>query len=120
MKVAELKEQINKLQAQISRLEATAINENIFLLEEEFLNYLDGVGQGYVESDHYAPSRYYSNIPGVKNFRCIKYHHDDEYTIDIKITSPSGKLFPDTINIRGEEYRIVFTESKNYSDRLDY
>lgn len=116
------KENVNKLQAQINALEAkkaviinSLTSENEVILHEEILNLLDGVGDGYISGDYYAPNRYYSKIGGVKNIRRC-----GDTGILVKIVSPSGYLLPDKINVRGNEMNIVFTESDKFEDELDY
>jgi hypothetical protein len=116
--VNSLKVKINKLQAEIYAIEHKQEVANIKTLVEEVLNFQQGVGSGYTEGDYYANSRYYSSIPGVKNFS-TGVSGDVNY-IYVKLVSPIGKLLPKNIEINGIEYTISFFYSKNYSEIIDY
>lgn len=105
----------NKIEARIYAIEALKFNKNTERLYEEIFNFLDGCGKGYVPGDYYAPDRYYSNIPGVKN---IREGYGD--TFIVKLISPVGKLLPKKIVINDKEYTIKFDYSKNYSHEIDY
>ena len=69
VKVNALMAQRNKLEAEILSLEKGLVDANHQRLLEEVFNLLDGVGEGFVAGDYYAPSRFYSAISGVKNIR---------------------------------------------------
>lgn len=116
------KQSINQLIARINRLQSivdcrvSGITEsNRAKLVEEIMNLIDHVGSGYVSEDYYASERYYSNIPGVKNLR-----FRDNGSVLVKIISPVGELVPNVVNVRGVEYRIIFTYSSKYDAQVDY
>lgn len=113
--VAELQTEINKLYGEIAVIEQEKLSTNIGMFVEEVRNLLCGVGEGFVEGDYYATTRYYSSIPGVKNIRMV-----DECNILVKVGSPSGYLLPNNIDIDGKNYSIAFTESKKYREKIDY
>lgn len=118
---SEIMAKINALQAELDHIVYGITNSNTQMLIEEVTNLLDGVGDGYVEGDYYAPSRYYSNIPGVKNIRI--FNPDtlyDYHRVIIKIVSPIGKNFPDSVVVRGIKYKIVLDKSTRYSNEVDY
>ena len=110
--VSELQAQIDHLNSVRCAIEMGIKNENTLLLMEECLNLIHGIN--IVESDDYAPTRVYSKIPGVKNIRW-----NDRTSFLVKITSPAGYLLPKEIEI-DEKYGIVFSESSNFSETLDY
>ena len=114
-KVNEIQAQINALEAKKAEIINSLTSENEVILHEEILNLIDGVGDGYISGDYYAPNRYYSKIKGVKNIR--RYGDTD---ILVKVVSPSGYLLPDKLNIRGNEMHIVFTDSSKFEDETDY
>lgn len=118
-RVAQLQEQINELYGEIALIEESKRCENIELFTIEVRNLLTGVGKGYVEGDYYAPTRYYSQIPGVKNLRYYR-NCNNEHCIDVKVVSPAGYLLSNKVLIDCEVYNVVYTQSRNYSDRLDY
>lgn len=107
----------NKLEAEIEAFFQAKADKNSIILIEEVKNLLDGVGEGFVEGDYYAPDRYYSKIPGVKNIR-----------IGVGFTTPATifvKLYfyvplPEKITIDGEEYEVRTFESSRYSGKLYY
>ena len=84
---------------------------------EEVKNLIDGVGEGFVEGDYYAPDRYYSKIPGVKNIR-IKRGFTTPATIFVKLYFYVP--LPKKITLFGEEYQVETFESSKYSDKLYY
>jgi hypothetical protein len=114
-KVNEMMAEINRLKGEIFAIENNLTNENTPILVEEILNLFQGVGTGYIEGDYYAPDRVYSRIEGVKNIR-----FDDKGVILVKVTSPKGYLLPSSVVIEGREFKIIFAESENYSDEVDY
>lgn len=107
----------NRLEAEIEAFYNEKADKNAIILVEEVKNLLDGVGEGFVEGDYYAPDRYYSKIPGVKNIR-----------IRVGLTSPATiyvKLYyyvplPEKITLDGEEYEVKTFESRRYSNKLNY
>jgi len=107
----------NKLETEIEAFFEKVADKNSIILVEEVKNLLDGVGEGFVEGDYYAPDRYYSRIPGVKNIR-----------IRVGFTSPATiyvKLYyyvplPEKITLDGEEYEVKTFESSRYSNKLNY
>ncbi len=107
----------NKLEAEIEAFYNEKADKNSIILVEEVKNLLDGVGEGFVEGDYYAPNRYYSRIPGVKNIR-IRVGFTSPATIYVKLYSPTP--LPEKINIYGEEYVVETFESSRYSDKLNY
>lgn len=113
--VAEKKATINKLLGEIHQIEESMITSNSGKFEEEVRNLLDGVGKGFVGGDYYAPTRYYSSIPGVKN---IRFHrsYDDVVTVEVKITSPKGRLIPKKVL----GYDVVIYCSSKYKEYVDY
>jgi len=113
LKVAYLKEEVNRLESLIWAIENQITNENTVILYREVCDLLDGIG--IVEGDYYASTRKYSKIPGVKNIR-LSYNN----TIIVKLLSQKGHLLPDKINVRGKEYAIEFAYSKHYEECLDY
>ena len=110
--VSELQAQIDHLNSLRCAIEMGIKNENTLLLMEECLNLIHGIN--IVEDDDYAPTRVYSKIPGVKNIRW-----NDRNSFLVKTTSPAGYLLPKEITI-DERYGIVFTRSRNFSEKLDY
>lgn len=117
--VAKLQEEINKLYGKIALIEESKRCANVAPFITEVRNLLTGVGEGYIEGDYYAPTRYYSQIPGVKNLRRYT-NSNDEWCIDVKVVSPAGYLLPNKVVIDDTMFNVVYTQSSNYSDRLDY
>ena len=111
--VNELKAQKNRIDSIIESIEKKITSQNEVILIEEISNLIDGVGDGYRESDYYAPARYYSAISGVKNLRM----HGDEITV--KIISPRGENLPDEIMVRGKKYKISIIESSKFCSTVD-
>ena len=104
----------NRIEAEIISLEKGLVEANHQLFVEEVLNLFDCVGEGFVESDYYAPSRYYSNIRGVKNIRL------NALGIQVKVTSPAGYLLPEKIEVHGEVYPVHFVKASSFSEVVDY
>lgn len=117
--VEEARELINELNAFIEEKENETRSKNEILLRKEICNLMDGVGEGFKEGDYYAPNRYYSSIPGVKNIRLSRGFSIPDSVI-VKVYSQNGYLLPDRIEVMGEIYRIEFIKSKNYSHKCDY
>ena len=107
----------NKLESEIEAFFQKVADKNTIILVEEVKNLLDGVGEGFVEGDYYAPNRYYSKIPGVKNIRIIR-GFTTPATIYVKLYH--FVPLPEKINIYGEEYEVRTFESSRYSDKLYY
>lgn len=109
-------EERNKLDA---KLFATKNNFNINneMLLAETMNLLDGVGEGFVAGDDYAPDRYYSKIDGVKNIRIIPGDFVDK--ILVKVTDYRGWELYDLLEVRGKEYEIGFIRAKSYDYKSD-
>lgn len=101
----------NKIQEYSERLAET--NEEIFRLE--VMNLINGVTDRFYEREYYTPAKVYSHIRGVKN---IRFSGDGK--IEVKLTSPAGYLLPERINVFDEYYDVVFCESKNYSEEMNY
>lgn len=124
MKAAELKLKINALEAELQCIEKNIREENTRMLIEEVLNLLDGVGDGFVVGDDYAPTRFYSRIPGVKNIRVVECNpfRTSQFPpyLEVKVTSPKGELLPREIEVRGQVYKVTLVESKRYDATLDY
>ena len=108
-------DEINYLSGIVSFEEGKVKEENAPTLISEILNLWNGCGEGYVEKDWKAESRYYSKIPGVKNIR--NYGEDG---ILVKVRSRIGYLLPDTVNVNGKTVSITFCESEKYDNTLDY
>lgn len=112
---------INSAQAEIEAIRNNITDNNVTILKREIMNLLDGVGIGYVEGDYYAPSRYYSDIVGVKNIRIkspdILYNY---YRVIIKTISPIGENLPSSITVRGIEYTVIIDRSTRYTAEVDY
>jgi len=107
----------NKLEAEIEAFFQKETDKNTIILVEEVKNLIDGVGEGFVEGDYYAPDRYYSRIPGVKNIR-IRRGFTTPTTICVKLYS--FVPLPEKITLYGEEYEVRTFESSRYSDKLNY
>lgn len=114
-KVHQLQLEINKLQAQIDAIEHQYVDSVTPKLIEEVYNLLTGVGSGFVDGDFYADTRYYSELPGIKNLRM---GFDNE--LIVKVNSPIGKLLPATLKVQDNEFKLVILYSTRYSDALDY
>lgn len=114
--VAEKKATINKLLGEIHQIEESMTSSNSGKFEEEVRNLLDGVGEGLVEGDYYAPTRYYSTIPGIKNIRIHRDYFNDTTTVEVKVTSPKGRLIPKKVL----GYDVVISCSSKYGERIDY
>jgi len=113
--VHELQLKINHLQAEIDAIEHQYVDSVIPTLIEEVYNLLTGVGKNFVEGDIYADTRYYSEIPGIKNIRM-----GFENELIVKVDSPIGKLLPPTLKVQDHEFKLVIIYSTRYSDALDY
>lgn len=111
--VSELQAQIDHLNSLRCAIEMGIKTKNALLLIEECLNLIHCIN--IVEGDDYAPKRVQSKIPGVKN---IRWNARNEFLV--KVTSPVGYLLPEEIEITDEKYKIVFCESSNFSETLDY
>ena len=114
MKVKELIEKRNQIEAEILSLEKGLVDANYKTFVGEVLNLLDGVGVGFVGGDYYAPSRYYSGICGIKNIRL------NAEGIQVKVDSPAGYLVPKQVEVRGETYPVHFVRASNFAEGVDY
>ena len=107
----------NRIQAQIDAIENEITTENAVIIAAEIANIIDEVGEGYRGSDYYAPVRYYSNCPGVKNIRIFSYDpifsgSSPENKVVVKIV---GKVvLPKTITVRGIVYEVKIIRSNRY------
>ena len=107
----------NRLETEIEAFYNEKADKNAIILVEEVKNLLDGVGEGFVEGDYYAPDRYYSRIPGVKNIR-IGRGFTTPATIFVKLYY--YVQLPEKITLDGEEYEVKTFETSRYSDKLNY
>ena len=107
----------NRIESEIEAFYNEKADKNSVILVEEVKNLIDGVGEGFVEGDYYAPDRYYSRIPGVKNIR-IRVGFTTPATICVKLYSYVP--LPEKITLDGEEYKVETFESSRYSDKLNY
>ena len=113
-KVKNLIQERNKIEAKIMELHQDFININSRQFFIEVLNLINGVGDGFVSGDYYAPDRYYSHIPGIKNIRIC----DDK--IVVKLLSPRGKLIPNKVITDDTVYTVKLVYSNNYDPIVDY
>ena len=104
----------NEIEAAIMELQQGFIDINSRPFFVEILNLMDGVGSGFVAGDYYAPDRYYSHIPGIKNIRIC----DDK--IVVKLLSPKGKLIPNKVIMDDFAYTVKFIYSEDYDPVVDY
>ena len=107
----------NRIESEIEAFYNEKADKNSVILVEEVKNLIDGVGEGFVEGDYYAPDRYYSRIPGVKNIR-IRRGFTTPTTICVKLYS--FVPLPEKITLDGEEYEVKTFESSRYSNKLNY
>jgi len=107
----------NRIESEIEAFYNEKADKNSVILVEEVKNLIDGVGEGFVEGDYYAPDRYYSRIPGVKNIR-IRRGFTTPTTICVKLYS--FVPLPEKITLDGEEYEVRTFESSRYSNKLNY
>ena len=112
--VNELIQKRNEIEATIMELHQNFISTNSRQFFIEVLNLINGVGCGFVAGDYYAPDRYYSQIPGIKNIRIC----DDE--IVVKVISPRGKLIPNKVIMNDAVYTVKFIYSDDYDPTMDY
>ena len=112
--VNELIQKRNEIEAAIMELQQDFITCNSRQFFIEVLNLINGVGREFVAGDYYAPDRYYSQIPGIKNIRIC----DDE--IVVKLLSPRGKLIPNKVITNDAIYTVKFVYSDNYDPIVDY
>ncbi len=121
--VNEMKAEINRLHAEIYCVEKKMKEKNMPILIQEILNLREGVGEGYVDGDYYAPSRYYSRIEGVKNIRFGK--EGGVMGVEIKCRSRKGIASVPPVGfvltIKGQKYRItdIYFSSKA-TEEIDY
>lgn len=114
--VNEMKAELNRLTAKIVAVEKNITSDNEVILMEEALNLFHGVGEGFRAKDYYAPDRYYSRIPGVKN---IRFDGCSE-SIVVKIDSPVGLLLPSTVIVDGRRFSVEFNSSSLYNNEVNY
>ena len=117
-KINKLKAERNKITAEISAIESQIKDINTRTIIEEILNLRDGVGN-FFSADYYANDRLYSRVPGVKNLRWA-WDEEKQRTILVKITSPAGRLLPESVKVEGVEYKIEFIYSDKFDNNLDY
>lgn len=118
----EIMAEINRLQGELAAIEAAKISENLPLFTEEVLNLCDCVGKGFRSGNYYAPDRFYSEIPGVKNIRFKQVKNNGEWVtgILVKLYDKRGFDLPQTLEVRGTTFYIHFIESENFvSEVLD-
>ena len=121
-KVNKMKAEINRLYAEIYCTEKKLKEENLPLLIQEVLNLREGVGEGYVAEDYYAPARYYSKIAGVKN---IRFGKGGVMGVEIKCYSRKGAASVPPVgfevSIKEQKYRItdIYFSSKA-TEEIDY
>jgi hypothetical protein len=113
IKVYELMEKKNSIEAEIASIEIGLVDKNTRTLIEEVMNFLDKVGN-FIPGDYWAGARVYSKIKGVKN---LNVNGDIIY---VKILSPLGKLIPNKIEIRGIKYTTKLYFSSKYCNKIDY
>ena len=104
----------DEIEARIMELHQDFITCNSRQFFIEVLNLINGVGCGFVTGDYYAPDRYYSQIPGIKNIRI----YDNE--IVVKVISPRGKLIPNKVITNDAVYTVKFIYSDDYDPIVDY
>lgn len=124
MNVAELKANINRLNALVEMQEEAIFHQNYLLLKIAIQDLEDGVGNFY-ESTYWAPNRVYVEENGIKNVRfghsrSIDQTENKYKVIEVKVTSPKGLQIPEEMVVRGERYIIDIIYSQNYSDYVDY
>ena len=116
--------EINRLHAEIYCVEKKLQSKNLPVLIQEVLNLREGVGEGYVDGDYYAPTRFYSRIEGVKNIRFGK-READIMGVEIKCYSRKGVASVPPVGfdflLKGEKYRItdIYLSSKA-TEEIDY
>lgn len=113
--VSDITEEIDYLVGICSFERNEAKENNRSILVTEILNLWNGVGDGYIDGDYYAPNRYYSKIPGVKNIR-----NWNDNGILVKVCSRVGYLLPDTVDVNGKTISVTFCESSKYNNTMDY
>lgn len=116
-KLEELYLQRNKLDAEIYVLEQKIKDANFQILLEELANLLDRIGDGYVHGDYYAPDRYYSEIPGVKNIR-VRLDSEafpDKSNDKVVVKLTDNVLLPNKpFEFRGRTWEIKYIYSRHY------
>lgn len=125
--VKDLLRQRADIMEKIDRILKSYKDENSIRLAKHIRMALDGVHPGYMHETYYAPERWYVNgyekdglpeLKGVKNFR--KWNGEDGQGFILKLTSPAGELFPESIIVDGVEYEISFRESQHFDNQIDY
>ena len=112
--VNELIQKRNEIEAAIMELQQDFITCNSRQFFIEVLNLINGVGNKFVAGDYYAPDRYYSQIPGIKNIRIC------DNKIVVKLLSPRGKLIPNKVIMDDAVYTVKFIYSEDYDPTMDY
>ena len=119
---------MNQIQCEINALEAEKFmllekmtEENILTFITEVKNLKECCGDGFRSQDYYAPNRYYSNIPGIKNLRFAG--RDEKEILFVKVYSRRGKDLVEHI----KEYcsiphvdDICIIYSDKYDEEIDY
>ena len=112
--IKSLIEKRNEIEARIMELRQDFINTYSRQFFIEVLNLISGVGDGFVSGDYYAPDRYYSHIPGIKNIRIC------DNQVVVKLLSPRGKLLPNKVITDDTVYTVKFIYSEYYDPIVDY
>lgn len=110
-------DEITSVRNQIDSIEREITFETEKILKFEILNLLEGVGEGFKEANYYAPDRYYSCMRGIKNIRFLDEH---QRKVEVKITSPIGKLLPPQVEAAGKSFDISYVMSSHYTGEIDY
>lgn len=115
----------NKIETELLKRDETTTCMNKYLLIEMIANLVDGVGDGYIESDYYAPTRYYCtpelNIDGVKNIRLERRETatNVKYTaVVVKLLDPRGFMLPKSVKVRGKGYIVEYSESARFTNKV--
>ena len=117
-----IQQKINALEAEKFLMLEKLVDENILKLITEVKNLQTGCGDGYREEDYYAPTRYYSEIKGIKNLRIYR-DGEGKTMLTIKVESRIGRDLAEHIkeyNALPKVDEVRITYSKHYSDEIDY
>ena len=114
----ELMAQRNAIEAQISAITKNIKDQNSIILIEEVRNLRDGVGEGFVSRDYFAPDRYYSRIDGVKNIRLQRSYLTGSPVVVVKVSSACGQIMPSTIRVDECDIEVEIIYSEKYNSEL--